>query len=211
MDTLFILENDTIGSWYVGKIKLKMKKGVYTCPVYRSLTQDQLNDKLHRKYTEYDTPYIHLVFLNEKWRACHGIEQWLSNLEKKIKREPEKYKYVEELLTAGWCEHETIPYSTIYVINVPENATHNVYDDLKKNWGNPNENSSKLRSPYTLKTCLNVTCLTRKERYEKNKQNSTFLKEQAQRNILYRMSKGYVPKCKTLEKYNLSNTNQTQN
>ena len=204
MDTIFILENDTIGSWYVGKIKMKMKKGVDPWPVYRSLTEEQLNDKLYRKYTEYDTPYIHLVFLNEKWCACHGIERWLSYLEKKINRDPEKYKYIEELLTAGWYETESIPYSTIYVINVPENMTRNVYDDLKKNWGNPNENSSKLRSPYTLKTCLNNMCLTRKERYEKNKQNPEFLKEQAQRNVLYRMSKGCVPKCKTLEKYNLS-------
>jgi hypothetical protein len=67
MDTIFILENDTIGSWYVGKIKMKMKKGVDPWPVYRSLTEEQLNDKLYRKYTEYDTPHIHLVFLNEKW------------------------------------------------------------------------------------------------------------------------------------------------
>jgi len=208
MDTLFILENDTIGSWYVGK--LKMKKGLDTWPIYRSLTQDQLNDKLYKKCTEYDNPYVHLVFLNEKWRVCYGIERWLSNLEKKNKREPEKYKYIKELLTAGWYEHENTPYSTIYVINVPENVTSSVYDDLKKNWGNPNEKSSKLRSTHTLKTCLNVTRLTRKERYEKNKQKSNFLKEQAQRNILYRMSKGYVPKCKTLEKYNLSNPNQIQ-
>jgi hypothetical protein len=94
---------------------------------------------------------------------------------------------------------------------VPKCKTiHNVYDDLKKNWGNPNENSSKLRSPYTLKTCLNNMCLTRKERYEKNKQNPEFLKEQAQKKLLYRMSKGCVPKCKTLEKYNLSNPNQIQ-
>jgi len=47
-------------------------------------------------------------------------------------------------------------------------------------------------------------CLTRKERYEKNKQNPEFLKEQTQKKLLYRMSKGCVPKCKTLEKYNLS-------
>jgi hypothetical protein len=45
--------------------------------------------------------------------------------------------------------------------------------------------------------------LTRKERYEKNKQNPEFLKEQAQKKLLYRMSKGCVPKCKTLEKYGL--------
>ena len=165
MDTLFILENDIIGSWYVGKIKMKMKKGVDPWPVYRSLTEEQLNDKLYRKYTEYDTPYIHLVFLNEKWRTCHGIERWLSNLEKKIKHDPEKYKCIEELLTAGWFETESIPYSTIYVINVPENVTRNVYDDIKKNWGNSTEKTSKLRSPYTLKTCLNNTCLTHKERY----------------------------------------------
>jgi hypothetical protein len=88
--------------------------------------------------------------------------------------------------------------------------THGIYDDLKKNWGNPNEKSSKLRSPYTLKKCLNSICLTRKERYEKNKQNSEFLKEQAHKKLLYRISKGCIPKHKTLEKYNLSKPNQIE-
>ena len=62
MATLFVLENEFLGTWYVGKIKTKMgSKGV---PVYRSLTQDDLTDKLYKKYSEYDNPGLNLMFLN---------------------------------------------------------------------------------------------------------------------------------------------------
>ena len=209
MDTIFILENEKLGTWWVGKSTLKMNTNGF--PIHRSLTQDQLEDILDKKYIQYLNPRLNLCFMNKTYCFCYGIERWLSHLDYEIKRKPDKYNDLKKLLTAGWHENETIPHSTIYVINVQENMTQKIYNDLKKNWGNPKEKSSKLRSPYTLKMCLNATtCLTRKERYEKNKQNPEFLKEQAQKKLLYRISKGYVPKCKTLEKYNLSKPDQIE-
>lgn len=194
MDTVFIVENDHIGSWYIGKIKMKL--GPDYLPVYRSYTHEKLNEMLCKKYTGYDTPYINLVFLNEYQCTCHGILKWLSNMERKFKRDPEKYRDIETLIKAGWHIHDATEYSTIYVINIPEDTTPEIYADLKQNWGS--------QSPYTLKSCVNVTCQEYKEKYHKKKQNSKFLFEKARKNVLYRMNKGYVPKKSTLVKYNLS-------
>jgi len=194
MDTVFIVENDHIGSWYIGKIKMKL--GPDYLPVYRSYTHEKLNEILCKKYTGYDTPYINLVFLNEYQCTCHGILKWLSNMERKFKRDPEKYRDIETLIKAGWHIHDATEYSTIYVINIPEDTTPEIYADLKQNWGS--------QSPYTLKSCVNVTCQEYKEKYHKKKQNSKFLFEKARKNVLYRMNKGYVPKKSTLVKYNLS-------
>tara|TARA_B100001173_G_C15885051_1_gene503144 strand:+ start:90 stop:674 length:585 start_codon:yes stop_codon:yes gene_type:complete len=194
MDTIFVVENDTIGSWYIGKIKMKMDSDNF--PLYKSLTHEQLNNTLYKKYIGYDTPYINLVFMNEEHCTCHGILKWLSNLEKKIKTDPEKYNNIEKLLKAGWHIHDSTTYSTIYVINIPEDVTPEIYADLKKNWGS--------QSLYTLKSCINVRCQNRKEKYYKNKQNPKFLFEQARKNVLYRMNRGYIPKKSTLVKYNLS-------
>ena len=74
--------------------------------------------------------------------------------------------------------------------------TPEIYADLKKNWGS--------QSLYTLKSCINVRCQNRKEKYYKNKQNPKFLFEQARKNVIYRMNRGYIPKKSTLVKYNLS-------
>ena len=98
MDTVFIVENDHIGSWYIGKIKMKL--GPDYLPVYRSYTHEKLNEMLCKKYTGYDTPYINLVFLNEYQCTCHGILKWLSNMERKFKRDPEKYRDIETLIKA---------------------------------------------------------------------------------------------------------------
>ena len=187
MDTIFIVENENLGTWYIGKIKMKL--GLDNTPVYRSYTHRKLNEMLCKKYTGYDTPYINLVFLNKHQCTCHGIMRWLSYMERKFKRDPEKYHDIETLIKAGWHIHDATEYSTIYVINIPEDTTHEIYADLKENWGS--------QSPHTLKSCINVTC-------QNDKQNSKFLFEKARKNVLYRMNKGYVPKKSTLVKYNLS-------
>ena len=194
MDTVFIVENENLGTWYIGKIKMKL--GPDCLPIYTSYTHEKLNDILCKKYKEYDTPYINLVFLNEHQRTCHGILKWLTNLERKFKHDPEKYRDIQTLIKAGWHIHDATEYSTIYVINIPEDTTPEIYKDLKQNWGS--------QSPYTLKSCINVTCQNNKEKYHKQKQNSKFLFERARQNVLYRMNKGYVPKKSTLVKYNLS-------
>jgi len=187
MDTIFIVENENLGTWYIGKIKMKL--GPDHLPVYRSYTHRKLNEMLCKKYTGYDTPYINLVFLNKHQCTCHGIMRWLSYMERKFKRDPEKYHDIETLIKAGWHIHDATEYSTIYVINIPEDTTSEIYADLKENWGS--------QSPHTLKSCINVTC-------QNDKQNSKFLFEKARKNVLYRMNKGYVPKKSTLVKYNLS-------
>ena len=194
MNTVFILENEKLGTWYVGKIHIKM--GKYGFPIHRTVTQDQLNDNLYKKYNQYENPYINLIFLNESHHVCHGIERWLTLLDYKIKRDPEKYKEIKKLLTSGWSVNDTLGYSSIYVLNIPEDDTSGIYENLKKNWGS--------QSNYKLKTCLNVKSHTRHERYIKNKQNPKFLFEQALKYIVYRMNKGYTPKKSTLNKYNLS-------
>ena len=56
---------------------------------------------------EYDTPY-NLVFMNEHQRTCHGIlKMYTTNLERKFKRDPEKYRDIETLIKAGWHIHDT--------------------------------------------------------------------------------------------------------
>jgi hypothetical protein len=194
MNTVFILENENLGTWYVGKIYIKMGKDGF--PIHRTVTQDQLNDNLYKKYNQYENPYINLIFLNEIYHTCHGIERWLTLLDYKIKRDPEKYEEIKKLLTAGWSVNDTLGYSSIYVLNIPEDDTPRIYENLKKNWGS--------QSNYNLTTCLNVNSRTRHERYIKNKQNPKFLFEQALKYIVYRMNKGYTPKKSTLIKYNLS-------
>ena len=194
MNTIFILENENLGTWYVGKSTLKIGKDGF--PIHRTVTQDQLNDKLYKKYIQYENPYINLIFLNETYHVCHGVERWLTLLDYKIKCDPVKYKEIKRLLTAGWSVNDTIGYSSIYVFNVVEKKADEIYADLKQNWGS--------QSNYKLKTCLNVKSHTRHERYIKNKQNPKFLFEQARKYIVYRMNKGYTPKKSTLIKYNLS-------
>ena len=194
MNTIFILENENLGTWYVGKSTLKMGKDGF--PIYRTLTQDQLNNNLYKKYIQYENPYINLIFLNEAYHVCHGIERWLTLLDYKINRDPVKYKEIKKLLTAGWTVNDTLGYSSIYVFNVVEKKTDEIYTDFKQNWGS--------QSNYKLKTCLNFKSQTRHERYIKNKQYPKFLFEQARKRVIYRMNKGCTPKQSTLIKYNLS-------
>ena len=201
MATLFILENEFLGTWYVGKIKQRF--GSKGNPVYRSITQDGLIDKLYKKYNDYNNPGLNLMFLNEHRTTCHGLGRWLSRLEYEIKRNPEKYDNIEKLLKAGWYQSDTMGYSSIYVLNVSENKLNEIYIDLKKNWGTPDD-TCKLRSDYKLNTCLNNTYIARNEKYKNDKQKTEFLYKIARRQVIYRMNKGIKPRQKTLEKYNLS-------
>ena len=194
MNTIFILDNENLGTWYVGKIHIKMGKDGF--PIHRTVTQDQLNDNLYKKYIQYENPYINLIFLNETHHVCHGIERWLTLLDYKIKRDPEKYKEIKKLLTAGWTANDTVDYSSIYVFNTNQTELDEVYTDLKKNW-------NKYTS-YDLKKSLNKNNKTNSDRYNIRKQNPKFLFEQARKNVLYRMNRGYIPKKSTMIKYNLS-------
>ena len=200
MNTIFILENEFLGTWWVGKSIVKTDTDGF--PIHRSVTQDQLNDNLFKKYNQYSNPQLHLFYLNKTKRVCYGVERWLSQLDQKIKTKPE----LKKLLTAGWDMYDTMGYSSIYVLTVNSNEINQIYDNLKRYWGFPSNTSFKLRSPYTLKKSLNISGKTRKEKYELNKRDPTFLHKLAHEKLVYRMNKNKInPKEKTLEKYGLKN------
>jgi hypothetical protein len=105
----YILENETLNSFWVGRITT-----IEDCP-FRSITQDELNERLYNKYTDMN-PYLTLVTLNKNWNACYGVERWLSKLDYKINKEPEKYKEVKNLLMAGWDGGETSTLSVMHIL-----------------------------------------------------------------------------------------------
>jgi hypothetical protein len=200
--TFFILENEDLGWWWVGKTKIKLNQ--YEYPSCRSMTQDELVSSLTNKY-DYLNPYIHLRVI--KGSVAYGLETWISQLEYEINRNPEKYEKLEELLMAGWAPDDDKVYSTIHVLHVWNDTTKtdvkDLYAKLKTNWGTPDE-TKLLRSSYKLDTCLNVVKETRKERYHRNKRDPRYLFDLAREKVLQRIKKtGKLPKRSTLEKYNI--------
>ena len=181
----YILENQILGTWWVGKMESTLD-GCGMCP-YRSITQDQLNDKLVERYHS-PNAYLTLVTLNKRWSACYGVERWLSKLEYKINKEPEKYHELEELLKAGWDgENET---STLSVLHVLEH-------------GQPVDKIFKklVTSREGLTRCLN----TNKYRtYEDRKKDPDFMYRCARKEVLRQMEKTKkLPKPETLAKHDI--------
>jgi hypothetical protein len=201
----FILENEELGTWWVGQTKMRLDKdGFQTC---RPISQNDLIAKLESKYEthhEYTNASLDLHLLNKQGTACYGVERWLSQLEYEIKREPEKYKELKRLLTAGWSDEDYTTNSTLNVLHIwnrpdplgrPKKLTNvrEIYADLKKNWGTPGEG---LRSFYTLKRCLN-------ERVSKSK--DIYLYEKGRADVLRQMKRNKKrPKQSTVDKYNLT-------
>ena len=200
--TFFILENEDLGWWWVGKTKIKLNGDGY--PSCKSMSQDDLVRKLSNKY-HYLNPYLHVQVV--RGRATYGIETWISQLEYEIERNPEKYEKLEELLMAGWAPDDDKVYSTIHVLHVWNETTKTnvkeLYANLKKNWGTPDE-TKMLRSSYNLDTCLNCGRKIRKECYDRKKQDTQFLFNHARQKVIREMKKtGKLPKWSTLEKYNI--------
>jgi hypothetical protein len=186
----YVLENETLGTWWVGK----MTSTLDGCgmPPYRSITQDELNEKLSEKY-HYPNAYLTLVTLNKRWTACYGVERWLSKLEYKINKEPEKYEELRELLMAGWNNDGTET-STLKVFHVLE---HNQpVDEIFK---------KLIKSRGSLKRCLNNTKFeTRKERYQRQKANPDFMKRISREKVLMDMKKKQkLPKPEILTKHEI--------
>src|SRR6056300_1879275 len=182
----YILENETLKSFWVGRITT-----IEDCPL-RSITQDELNERLYNKYTDMN-PYLTLVTLNKNWNACYGVERWLSKLDYKINKEPEKYKEVKNLLMAGWDDYtETSTLSVMHILreNQPIN---DFYKRLVSEW-----ESKGLR-------CLNTqTGKSYSERYEKCKKDPNFMYKRARKEVLRQMEKtGKLPKPETLAKYDI--------
>jgi group I intron endonuclease len=182
----YILENETLNSFWVGRITTNED-----CP-YRSITQDELNERLYNKYTDMN-PYLTLVTLNKNWNACYGVERWLSKLDYKINKEPEKYKEVKNLLMAGWDDYtETSTLSVMHILR--ENQPIN---DFYKRLVSERE-SKDMR-------CLNTTpSKSYSERYEKCKKDPDFMYKRARKEVLRQMEKtGKLPKPETLMKYDI--------
>ena len=182
----YILENETLKSFWVGRITT-----IEDCPL-RSITQDELNERLYNKYTDMN-PYLTLVTLNKNWNACYGVERWLSKLDYKINKEPEKYKEVKNLLMAGWDDYmETSTLSVMHILR--ENQPIN---DFYKRLVSERE-SKGMR-------CLNTTPgKTYSERYEKCKKDPNFMYTRARKEVLRQMEKtGKLPKPETLAKYEI--------
>ena len=181
----YILENETLGTWWVGK----MKSTLDGCgmPPYRSITQDELNEKLSEKY-HYPNAYLTLVTLNKRWTACYGVERWLSKLEYKISKEPEKYKELEELLKAGWDgEMETSTLSVFHVLEYNQ-PIDKIFKKL-------------VSSREGLTRCLNTN---KYKTYEDKKKDPDFLKAIGRKKVLRQMEKtGKLPKPETLTKYEI--------
>jgi group I intron endonuclease len=185
----YILENETLGTSWIGRMESTLDG--YGMPPYRSITQDQLNDKLSEKYHN-PNAYLTLVTLNKRWSACYGVERWLSKLEYKINKEPEKYRELEKLLKAGW--DDDIETSTLSVLHVLE---HNqpIGKIFKK----------LVTSREGLTRCLNTyTGKTRAEKYQESKKDPDFMYKRARKEVLRNMEKtGKLPKPETLEKYDI--------
>jgi len=182
----YILENETLKSFWVGRITT-----IEDCPL-RSITQDELNERLYNKYTDMN-PYLTLVTLNKNWNACYGVERWLSKLDYKINKEPEKYKEVKNLLMAGWDDYmETSTLSVMHILR--ENQPIN---DFYKRLVSERE-SKGMR-------CLNTTPgKSYSERYEKCKKDPNFMYKRARKEVLRQMEKtGKLPKPETLAKYDI--------
>ena len=185
----YILENQTLGTWWVGK----MESTLDGCgmPPYRSITQDELNEKLSEKYHN-PNAYLTLVTLNKRWSACYGVERWLSKLEYKINKEPEKYRELEKLLKAGW--DDDIETSTLSVLHVLEHnqPINKIFKKL-------------VTSREGLTRCLNTyTGKTRAEKYQESKKDPDFMYKRARKEVLRQMEKtGKLPKPSTLEKYDI--------
>ena len=201
----FILENEELGTWWVGQTKMRLDKdGFQIC---RPISQNDLIAKLESKYEthhKYTNPSLNLRLLNKQGTTCYGVERWLSQLEYEIKREPEKYKELKKLLTAGWSGEDYTINSTLHVLHIynrpdplgrPKKLINvrEMYADLKKNWGTPGEG---LRSFYTLKRCLNGRVVKSKD---------TYLYEKGRAKVIRHMKRNKKrPKQSTIDKYNLT-------
>jgi len=154
-------------------------------PSYRSVTQDELYNKLQEKYEHFPNAYLTLSHLNRGWVACYGVERWLSKVEYIINKEPEKYRELKELLMAGWNGVGDV--STLSVLHVfDENQP---VDEIFK---------KLVKSREGLTRCLNNALFPTRDEFLKNK---------ARAEVINRMKKtGKPPKQSTLEKYGIDIT-----
>jgi len=163
----YILENKTLGTWWVGKMESTLD-GYGMCP-YRSITQDELNNKLVDKY-HYPNAYLTLVTLNKRWNACYGVERWLSKLEYKINKE------LEELLKAGWDgENETSTLSVLHVLE-HDQPIDKIFKKLVTSREGLNRCLNKVKDPDFLKVISRKKVLMDMKKKQKLPKPSTLQK-----------------------------------
>ena len=197
--TFFILENEELGTWWVGKTKIEIDAMDF--PTRRSVSQSELLTKLEKKFEthhKYTRPSLDIRFLNNSGIVCYGVERWLSQLDNKIRKDPQMYEELRKLLTAGWTNDDFMMPSTLHVLHIwnPNKLTNinDVYSDLKENWGTGGE--GQLRSFHKLNKCLN-------ERI--SKPNDVYLYQKGRAKLLREMKKtGKRPKQSTIEKYKIT-------
>lgn len=183
----YILENESLGTWWVGKMTITLDE-YGMCP-YRSISQGELNEKLGDKYTLLN-PYLTLVTLNKGWNSCYGVERWLSKLEYKINKEPERYKELKKLLMAGWDDNDFTETSTLSVLHILKEKQ--PIDEIFK---------KLVKSREGLTRCLNTTKYTT---YEEKKKDPTFMYKRSRKEVLHQMEKTKkLPKQSTLDKYQI--------
>lgn len=192
--SFFILDNKELGTFWVGKAKMKLDSSGRS--LLTAISRDQLVDKLATKYEEYSYPCLEVERVKKDGTYLfYGLEQWLTKLNCEIKRNPRKLKEVGELLTAGWIEGDPTINSTIHVlhINNTKEVVQSVYKKLIREW-----EAKGLR-------CLNTQqSRAYSERYEKCKNNPQFMYNRARKEIIRQMKKtGKKPKPSTIEKYRI--------
>ena len=197
--TFFILENEELGTWWVGKKKMELDAMDF--PARRSVSQSELLTKLEKKFEthhKYTRPSLDIRFLNSSGFVSYGIERFLSKLDYKIRKNPQMYEELRKLYSAGWTNDDFTMPSTLHVLHIwnPNKLTNinDVYSDLKENWGTGGE--GQLRSFHKLNKCLN-------ERISKPKDEYLYQKGRAK--LLREMKKtGKRPKQSTIEKYKIT-------
>ena len=187
--SFFILENEELGQFWIGQMKMKLDECGFS--LLPALTRDELVHKLETKYVEYAFPCLDLVSINKNGTMpFYGVEKWVTDLQYEIKRNPEKFRKVKKLLTAGWHEDDFTGNSTVNVLHA-RNKTDmkELYRRLIKDW-----EAKGMR-------CLNAhACKT----YEDKKKDPEFMYRRARKEVLRQMEKTRkLPKPETLEKYDI--------
>jgi len=192
--SFFILENETLGTFWVGRIKMKLDECGFS--LLPAVTRDQLIEKLEAKYIQYSNPCLDLVSINKNGSLpFYGVENWIVDLQYEIQRNPQKYEGLDKLFKAGWHQDDFTPNSTINVLHA-RNKTDmkELYKRLIRDW-----EAKGMR-------CLNIRqSRTYSERYEKCKNNPHFMYNKARKQRIHQIKKtGKMPKQSTLDKYNIT-------
>jgi len=176
----YILENHDLGTWWVSMRTIE-RENYWT--KRRAMTSDQINDKLHDRYNHLPNVYLGLSFINKDTIAGCGIERWLSDLDYKIKKYPEKYHEIKKLFMAGWnfeCSASTLCVLHVFDEDKP-------IDKIFKKLVTSREGFTR---------CLNVN---------KNSTREEFLETQARRKVLRDIKKKQKPpKQSTIDKYGIT-------